>query len=245
MADPYQTLDRLKARLEYEPSDIFDGPNAAAEFDRLLYGTNLDSADGVDGGAADITPEWTGLEGEARTIIETRLGDEPLSKETDRTDTIRPGYDAAETLVYPIQDVTKVEYKYTLRRDFQTLDPERYTHDDHHLILENRTRQVGSPRGGTRRNTLADTATRATWGDIAAMLRVTYDRGFDPVPADILSVQVALVNRMLRNLKTEQNIAAMEPDQIESVTAAEAVLTEDIRQRIDQFTPLGGATQVI
>jgi hypothetical protein len=74
---------------------------------------------------------------------------------------------------------------------------------------------------------------------------VTYDRGFDPVPADILSVQVALVNRMLRNLKTEQNISAMEPDQIESVTAAEAVLTEDIRQRIDQVHKLGGQTQVI
>jgi len=245
MSTPYQSLDRLRTRLEYEPSDLFDGPNAAAEFDRLLYGTNLDAADGVDGGATDVTPDWEGLEGEARKIIETRLGDEPLTQETDRVDEIRPGDVAAETLVYPIQDISKVEYKYTLRRDFQTLAPERYTHTEHTLILENRTRQVGSPRGGTRRNTLADEATRATWGDIAAELRVTYDRGFDPVPADILSVQVALVNRMLRNLKTEQNIAAMEPDQIEAVTSAEAVMTEDIEMRIREHTPLGGSVRSV
>jgi hypothetical protein len=79
--------------------------------------------------------------------------------------------------------------------------------------------------------------------DIAEKIRVTYDRGFVEIPPDVLSVQVAIVNRILRNLKTEQNIAAMEPEQISAVTDAEAILTDDIRARIDQVTPLGGATQ--
>jgi hypothetical protein len=237
MADPYQSLERLRERVEYEPTDIFpDDGNAAKRFDRLLMGTNaVDDAP---------SPEWGGLELEARKIIETRLGDEPLTEELGREDVLRPGYDAAQLLVYPIQSIGSVEYKRTLGGEWETLDPDYYTHTEHRLILEYGSRR-GHPTHGTRRNTLADDATRATWRDLAAQLRVTYDRGFDPVPADILSVQVALVNRFLRNLKTEQNIAAMEPEQIAAVTSAEAVLTSDIEARIDQFTPLGGATMSV
>jgi hypothetical protein len=47
---------------------------------------------------------------------------------------------------------------------------------------------------------------------------------------------------MLRNLKTEQNIAAMDPEEITAITDAEAIMTDDIITRIDQVTPLGGAT---
>ena len=32
MTTPYQTLDRLRARVEYEPSDIFDDADNAARF---------------------------------------------------------------------------------------------------------------------------------------------------------------------------------------------------------------------
>jgi hypothetical protein len=234
MSEPYQPLDRLRARLEYEPDDLFEGPNAEARFDRLLYGSDLDDA--------DVSPAWGGLEAESRGIIETRLGDEPLTRETDRVDELRPGDDAATLLVYPIQDVTQVEYKYRLGDDWTVLDADRYVHTEHRLILEYGRRGASNPRGGTRRNTLADKATRATWGDIAAKLRVTYDRGFETVPADIQSVQVAIVNRMLRNLKTEQNIAAMDPEEITAITDAEAIMTDDIITRIDQVTPLGGAT---
>jgi len=50
---------------------------------------------------------------------------------------------------------------------------------------------------------------------------------------------------MLRNLMTEQTIQAMEPDQIEAVTSAEAVMTEDIEMRIREFSPLGGSVQSV
>lgn len=234
MADPYQSLSRLRARVEYEPDDLYEGPNAEARFDRLLFGANLPDA--------DVAPEWPGLEGEARGIIETTLGDATLSHETDRVDELRPTDDAALPLVYPIQDVSKVEYKYRLGNDFEELDTDRYTHTEHRLVLEYGRRGRSNPRGGVRRNTLADAATRATWSDLAARLRVTYDRGFETIPLDIQSVQVAIVNRMLRNLKTEQNIAAMDPEQITAVTDAEAILTDDIMERLDSVTRLGGAT---
>ena len=238
MADPYQPLERLRERIEYEPTDIFDAKNNPEKrFDRLLMGT-----DAVDDAPS---PSWEGLEAEARKIIETRLGDEPLSKETGRVDEIRPSYDAAIPLVYPIIDVTKVEYRISLGSDWKELDAERWTHTEHSLILEYGRR--GYPAGGgVRRNRLADTATRATWKDLASRLRVTYDRGFDPVPADILSVQVALVNRMLRQIKAEQTFAAASPEEFAGVSPEfDAIMTDKIQRRIDQFTPLGGATRVM
>jgi hypothetical protein len=34
----------------------------------------------------------------------------------------------------------------------------------------------------------------------------------------------------------------MDPEEITAITDAEAILVDDIRERIDQVTPLGGAT---
>lgn len=235
MPEPYQSLERLKARLEYDAEDLFDErDNAAKRFDRLLGGTE----------AVGDGPGWQGLEAEARAIIENYASDEPFSRGEGRVDTMRATDDSSIPLVYPIQSIQQVEIKRSLRRDWEVLDADRYDNTDHRLVLAyERGRRRGTE--GTRRNTVADRATRRTWVDVAAKLRVTYDRGFDPVPYDVQSVQVAIVNRMLRNLKTEQNIAAMEPDQIESVTTAEAIMTDDIRDRITSITALGGATQSI
>lgn len=235
MPDAYQSLDRLKARLEYDAEDLFDTrDNAAKRFDRLLGGTD----------AVGDGPAWEGLKAEARDIIENYASDEPFSREEGRVDTMRATDDSSMPLVYPIQDVEQVEIKRSLRRDWHPFEADRWDFTDHRLVLAfERGRRGGTH--GTRRNELADRARRRTWVDICAKVRVTYDRGFDPVPYDVQSVQVAIVNRMLRNLKTEQNIAAMEPDQIEAVTTAEAIMTEDIRDRITSITPLGGATQSI
>jgi len=121
MPGPYQSLERLRARVEYEPEDLFED-NAEKRFDRLLMGT-----DAVDD---NPSPSWEGLEAEARKIIETRLGDQPLTKETDRQDTIRPGDDAALLLVFPIIDVTKVEYKRTLPSSRDDTEPGLRDGDD-------------------------------------------------------------------------------------------------------------------
>jgi hypothetical protein len=234
MSQPYQSLDRLKARIEYEAADIFDeSDNAEKRFDRLLAGSD----------AVGETDGFVGIEAEARGIIETRLGDATLAAEDGRVETMRTTDDAAMPLVFPIRDVQKVEYKPSIRSDYEVLEPERYDATDHLLVLSYGRRRSSRSRHGFRGNRLTTLTTRATWMDIAEKIRVTYDRGFVEIPPDVLSVQVAIVNRILRNLKTEQNIAAMEPEQISAVTDAEAILTDDIRNRIDQITPLGGATQ--
>lgn len=237
--DPYQSLARIRARVDHEPNDFFED-NAEKRFDRLLMGTTAvgDTADGD-------PDEWDGLEAEARGWIETMLGDETLNEETGRVDEIRPGYDSALTLVFPITDVTKVEYKTTLSADWQTLDADRYTHTEHNLILET-CRRGRTALIDTRRNTLADAATRGTWADLAARLRVTYDRGFAEIPLDIKSVQIQIINRMLRLLRAEQTFAAASPEEWQGVSPEfDRVITEDIRDRVADVTTLGGATSSV
>ena len=227
---PYQSLERLKMRLEYDADDLFDSDdNAHKRFDRLLMGT-AEVGDGDD---------FDGLEAEARSIIESYHSDEPFTRQEDRVDVIRTVDEAAIPLAYPVESVASVEIKRSLRSDFRELSEDRWDATDHRIVLSFGPHRYGSRRGGRRRNVLADNAGRAEWSQIAEKLRVTYTRGYDPIPADIRSIQVDIINRMLRNLRTEQTISAMEPDQIESVTAAEAIVTEDIEARIQAHTPLG------
>ena len=226
---PYQSLERLKMRLEYDAEDLFDSrDNADKRFDRLLMGT-AEVGDGDD---------FDGLEAEARKTIESYHSNEPFTREVDRVDELRATDDAAIPLVGPIESVSSVEIKQSLRGDYRELDTGRWDFTDYRLILGYGPNRAGIGRQGRRRNVIADSAARAEWSQIAQKIRVTYTRGFDPIPADVRSIQVRLINRMLRNLKTEQNISAMEPDQIQAVTSAEAVVTEDIENRIRQITPL-------
>jgi len=243
--DPYQPLQRLRERIEHTPDDIFgDDANAEARFDRLLYGTAATDPD------APAAESWVGLEAEARGIIQTLNGDQPLGYEPERVDEFRPSWDAAIGLVYPVQSVAEVEYKHTLGSDWQTLDPDRYALDRsggaHLLTLQHFRRGASGARGGVRRNTLADEANRATWRDLAAELKVTYERGFDPIPADIKSVQVSIINRMLRLMRAEQSFAAASPEDWQGVSPEfDRVVTDDIRDRIDDFTTPGAATLVM
>lgn len=231
--DPYQSLERLKMRLEYEADDLFDTrDNADKRFDRLLMGT----AEVGDGDTFD------GLEAETRRTIESFRGNEPYSKEIDRVDTFRAKPEAATDLVGPIQSVQKVEIKRSLRDDWRELPAGRWDHTKFNIVLSYGPHHGGGRRG-TRRNVLVDQAASAEWSSIAEKVRVTYTRGYEPVPADVRSVQVAMINRMLRNLRTEQNIAAMEPDQISAITSAEAVVTEDIEQRINALPSLVSPVQ--
>jgi len=217
-SEAYQDLPRLRQRVDYQPDDIFDD-NAALRFDELLVE----------------------LEEESRGIFETLWGDETIRTETGRTDTIQPTDDAAIPLVYPIRDVTEVEYKVATGSDFQTLDPEWYQHTEHRLILADRP-SVNTLRHHQRGNPIADTARRATWDALAAKLRVTYDRGFDSVPADVRSIQVAIVNNMLRQLKREQTVAAASPEEFAGQTETNEVVTDEIRARVADVTKPGLAT---
>lgn len=216
-AGAYQDLARLRQRIEYDGDSLFQD-NAALRFDELLVE----------------------LERESRKIFETLWGDETPLTEAGRTDELRTTDDAAMALVYPINEVTEVEYKRTLRSDWTTLDTHRYDWTAHRLVLP-RNRPSARVRQG---NALARTARRATWRDIASKIRVTYDRGFGATPpADILSLQVDIINKMCRKLRTEQTIEAATADELgEAVGALDDVVDEEFRQRVGDVTAPGMAT---
>jgi len=236
--DPYQPLERITARVDYEPTDLFDD-NAEKRFDRLIAGTTkVGDTTGTDG--------WRGLEYESRKTIENHHSDEPFTREEGRVDEQRAPAAQSLPLVFPIQSVASVEYKRTLRSDWETLDEYRYQVDDHSVLLEHTPRLRGPNRSGTRRNVLADRARTIQWNDLASRVRVTYDRGFDPVPGDVQNIQIQLINRMLRTLKQEQNIAAASPDDFSGVTPEfDTVLTERLIERIESITPLVRNTRAI
>ena len=238
-SEPYQSLDRIRARIEHEPSDLFED-NQEKRFDRLIMGT-----DEVGDGAA-----WTGLEAEARGIIETLSGDNPWNFEEDRVDEKRAPDTATLPLAYPIQSVSTVEIKRTLRSDWHELEDYQYQATEHNLIAEFGSR-AGRARtaNGTRQsvNELLSTTLRRNWSDRAVRVRVTYDRGFgDDAPNDVKSIQIALINRMLRHLRQEQTVAAASPEDFAGVASEfDDVVTDAIRERIADVTSPGGATMSI
>ena len=218
----FQDLDRIHQRIDYDSLDFYDeGDNAALRFDNLLVE----------------------LEAESRGIFVTLWGDQTPLTQTDREDVIRPPDDAALPLVYPIKSIGSVEYKRTLGMDWDDLDTDWYTHTEHRLILAERPNVSTVRRQYNRGNPLTDNAERTTWGDFAAELRVTYDRGFgEQPPNDVLSVQVALVENMLASRKLQETVSAGTPEDIRQTIDAGDVVTESIRDRIGDVTKPGMAT---
>jgi hypothetical protein len=215
-AEAFQSLDSLRERVDYDGDELFRD-NEQLRFDQLL----------------------ARLERESRDIFITLWGDQPPTAEDGRIDTKRTTDDSAIMLPYPVRDVTEVEVKHSLDSDWETLDSDWYDFTPHRLILA-RTSISDRVRRG---NPIAETARRATWRDIGVKIRVTYDRGFENIPYDIQSIQVVLVNRMLRHLRHEQNLANMSADEFEGLSPnVDDVVSEDIRQRIQDVTKPSGAT---
>jgi len=219
----YQDLETIRSRVDYEGDTLFED-NDALRFDELLVR----------------------LEKESRGIFETLWGDQTPAEETDRVDTMRTTGDAAMTLVYPVQDVTKVEYKVTVGSDWEELDADRWDYTDHHLVLAQRPTSNILYRTRERDNPLTRDPSRAEWDQLATKVRVTYDRGFSTVPSDIKSIQISLINKMLRQLRAEQNVSSVSPEELTSaVTEIDDVVDENIRQRISDVTSPGLATMSI
>lgn len=215
----YQDLDRIRQRVDYDGADFYSD-NEQLRFDELLVE----------------------LERESRGIFETLWGDQTPLEETDRVDEKRTTDDAAIPLAYPINDVSKVERKTTLASDWKELNSDWYDFTNHRLVLSRRP-NTNTLRHRQRGNALAGDAQRATWKDIATKIRVTYDRGFGAEPPeDIKSVQVQLINRMLRMRKREQTVAAASPEEFAGQTETNEVLTDEIRDRISDVTSPGLGT---
>ena len=211
----YTELSTLKQRIEYKGDDYYD-IHPEEKFDELL----------------------TQLEKESRQLINNHKGSAGLSftfeKETDRTDTIRAPNARTVQLVYPVQNVSKVEIE-LFDKGYNELDDTSYDSTRHNLILQrsafpfiNDTRQ--------RKRKLDRNITDPTWNDICTKVRVTYTRGYDSIPENVKNVQIQMINKMLRNLRMEQGIQSVEPDNVSQFVDAGTVMSEDIRQSLDDIS---------
>lgn len=180
------------------------------------------------------------LEAESRGLIDSYLGDESFEEETGRVDEIIATDDSALTLIYPVQDVISVEYKRTFGSEWVTLPENRYDFSKHKLILSSypyRNRRI--PGVGAGRSRIARNTLRTTWSQFCSKVKVTYDRGFATIPDNILNIQATLINKMLRQLRQEQNLSAIQPDNVQNFVDFDDLMTEDIMRRLDEITSMG------
>ena len=222
-ADAYpESLAALRRRVHYDGSELYGEHNTQLRFDQLL----------VD------------YERQTRGIINTNHSDETFNRETGRVDEDRARDVAVHPLVYPVQSISKVEWRKDRDRGFEELDPEWYEQREHGVELTAGLRHLH--HGPHRDNPLDGDANRLSWRDVADRVRVTYDRGFDPVPPEVVDVQVALINRKLRLLRQEQTTAAASPDELAGVGPQfDQLMTEDLTARINQLTNIDGVAGIV
>lgn len=221
----YLTPDEIEKRIEYQQTDYFeDGTGYADDWEELLES----------------------LEKETRAYIESYMGDETFSYETGTTLEVTPPDNSTIQLSYPVDSIDKVEVKKTRDGDWEELDSDRYYHTDHSLILHERPSNAKyRGRLRRRRNPISRFTERATWRDLYYNIKVTYDRGFENIPENVKGIQISMINNLLRNLRLEQSIGAIEADAIGTYVDAGSVMTEDIEKRLDEITGFGRATVVI
>ncbi len=211
----YTELSTLKQRVEYQGDDYYD-VNPEDKFDDLL----------------------TQLEKESRQLINNYKGSAGLSftfeKETDRVDTIRAPNARTAQLVYPVQSVSKVEIE-LYDKGFQELDDTSYDATRHNLILE-RSAFPFVREFRPRERKLDRNITDPVWNDICTKIKVTYTRGYDSIPENVKNVQIQMVNKMLRNLRMEQGVESVEPDNVSQFVDAGTVMSEDIRESLDDIS---------
>ncbi len=219
----YQTKAEIKERIKYDGSEVVAEDAATGTFDDLL----------------------DTLESESRAMIESYKGDVTFSEETDVVKEIEAPDDVTIALDFPVNDVSKVEVKYRFTGGWNTLDSDYYYHSEHNLILGKTYPKRNINSRNRRKNPATRYLYRGTWADICYKVKVTYDRGYSTIPSNVKSVQITLINNMLRQLRLEQSIAAIEPDAVGTYLDAGKIMTEDVTDRLDQMTSFGGTTVVI
>lgn len=205
----YQTVDEIKARVHYRKEDF--------DLDTNDFQTLLET-----------------VEEESRALIESFMGDFTFEKETDRVDVINSSYSEGVPLVYPVDKVSKVEYKRRASSDWEELDEDHWYNTEHRLVLDRYPRQYERRRHFHRR--IGDR--KRKWKDISTQISVTYDRGYDNIPANVKNIQLDIINKILRRLKNEQSVSAMDPEQMQALELADKVMSDDILERLNQITRL-------
>lgn len=207
----YLVVDDITPQIHYEESD-FDLDKS--EFDDLLET----------------------FEEQSRAFIESYMGDVTFSEENNKEQHMIAPDSAAVPLEYPINNINKIEYKRKMSGDWDTLDSDRYTNTEHRIILRRYPELFLQRKGLHRNNKLEFDMSRMAWSDFAVELKVDYDRGFEDIPKNVINIQIEMINRMLRKLKMEQGISTMNPENIESITQANVIMTDDLKDRLSEIT---------
>lgn len=212
----YQTPSEIKDRVEYEAEDFYSNkPQPEDKFEDLLER----------------------LEVESRSFIESNKGDISFSEET-----VTQEFNAPESKViqleYPVTNVVSVDYRRYPEGDFNTLEEGNYKYTDHNLILIRFPKQFLTKYGATRgsQNPLTSKLRRYEWNDFATTIKVEYERGFDPVPGNVKGIQITLINKKLRQLREEQNIASLNIGEIDNLGSFDDLMTEDVEKRLNDIT---------
>ena len=223
MGDEYQTTSTITNRLSYEADEFFSSGAAQSDFEDLV----------------------DRLEEESRGLIESYMVDVTFNEELGKTvEKFSPDTQTI-SLAYPVKDVSKVEYKTRFGADWKELDSDKYDHDKHVLKLYDypalyyRGTKYRHPQQHYRIE-----ESRITWKDFSRKLRITYDRE-GTIPNDVKNIQIDMINKMLRKMRFEQSITAIDPGDPNLDVPSNDILTEDIRRRLDNITSRGRTTLVI
>jgi len=177
----------------------------------------------------------TTFEEESRAVINGQIKGQGYEKETGRTDTFDAPDKPTIQLTYPVDTVSKVE-RQVRPGEWKTLDSDLYTHDDQQLKVKETFVDREYPFKNNL-NPLTYYSNRATWSGVGNRIRVTYDRGFETanIPNEIKSIQKKIIRRMLVHLRQEQNLANLNPDDVQAFNTRR-ILTEDIKDRISTIS---------
>lgn len=189
----------------------------------------------------DISPDekfddiLTELEKRTRSVINQQIGGRSLLYESDREDVYQAPSSRNVSLVYPVQEVKKVERYY--RNEWDTVDEERYYFTDFNLVLRGRyERKRYRPGAWRAKNPLTRNTESYVWNDLADKVRVTYDRGFEEIPHSVKDIQKTLIKRYLTHMRQDQNLSLQNPEDVQSLFENRSVFTEDLQKRMDKIT---------
>lgn len=180
------------------------------------------------------------LEKDSRAVINNQIMGEGLEYEEDKVEVLEAPSKNKIQLAFPVQDVKKVEIRNG--EDYRDFSDRRYRFDRQYLILRGTVRDAGRSANHGRhlrgsKNPLKRESNKSEWRDVARQIRVTYDRGFQEIPNDVKQIQKGIIRKMLTQLRQDQNLANIEPDDVAGIQNNRQLLTEDIKERI------GGVTQ--
>lgn len=218
----YQDVDRIKSRISYSEDEFYD-IDPEVNFDELLEK----------------------LEVESRGLIESFKGDLTFATETRTDEFIAPDTQRIN-LAYPVRDINQVEVKRRFSSDWEVLDESKYDFTEHVLILEEypgvytRDRRAEGFYSHYKREQM-----RLSWRDFYQKVKVTYERGWDEIPGDVLNIQIDIINRMLRLMRMEQSVTAIDPGDPALDSPHDDILTDDIRKRLANISMFGRNTMII